>query len=553
MNKYLFSLLSITLLAFIFIYSCSAEEEDTTPPPGLVQTPKPEPEPAATTQYTLTVSAGEGGTVSTEGGTFDEGTEVTITAEANEGYEFIGWEGSDSTENSITITLNEVETLNALFQPKPSIFVSLSERYSTINETTRYFSLTNTFKRYISLQEGTYLYNITGHRYSNFDAVSYDINEDGKLDLFWFGMSDKIWGLGGGSHSNGKYFIISDYFNKNAPYEIIEFNSIIEFAAGGVNAQDIDGDGVKEILIYSNNVHQIDNFGSGIFITDTSNPPEELGTVILKIDNNFNLISENIVGTPKVIHRGSSGDVDNDGDIDILNFPSGHPENQTIEQKFPTMLYNDGLGNFTEELIFKNTSLEDYYWSMDATTSHLFDVDGDGFLDIIFAKHIGVSAEPPPVIQGVNFFIIENTTILWGDGSGKFSWEVRAELTLLNELNCFQTVMGMGFTDYDNDGDIDLVIQTTRYYNNYILNLFENKGDRLFEDVTINKIEGYYSFENEHLGDMGEMMSIDKDGDGDYDLVPKDVKIFCCYSGGYNYANDVYWENIGGSFIRRIN
>ena len=43
------------------------EEEDTTPPPQ-VQQPTPEPEPQAPTQYTLTVTAGEGGTVSTEGG-----------------------------------------------------------------------------------------------------------------------------------------------------------------------------------------------------------------------------------------------------------------------------------------------------------------------------------------------------------------------------------------------------------------------------------------------------------------------------------------------------
>ena len=43
-----------------------------------------------TVQYTLTVSASEGGTISTEGGTYDEGTEVTITATPSEGYFFCG-------------------------------------------------------------------------------------------------------------------------------------------------------------------------------------------------------------------------------------------------------------------------------------------------------------------------------------------------------------------------------------------------------------------------------------------------------------------------------
>lgn len=109
---YLLSILN--LAAITLIYSCSTEEENTPPPPSIVATP--EPEPPAPTQYTLTVTAGEGGTVSTEGGTYDEGTEVTITATPDEGYDFVGWEGSDSTENSLTITLNSNESFNALFE-----------------------------------------------------------------------------------------------------------------------------------------------------------------------------------------------------------------------------------------------------------------------------------------------------------------------------------------------------------------------------------------------------------------------------------------------------
>jgi hypothetical protein len=105
--------IAFALTAFLILYSCSAEEEDTTPPPSVVATP--EPEPQAPTQYTLTVTAGEGGTVSTEGGTYDEGTEVTITATPAEGYEFVGWEGNDSTEASLTVTLGANTTLNAIF------------------------------------------------------------------------------------------------------------------------------------------------------------------------------------------------------------------------------------------------------------------------------------------------------------------------------------------------------------------------------------------------------------------------------------------------------
>ena len=55
--------------------------------------------------YTLTVSAGEGGSVSTEGGEYEEGTEVTITATPDEGYDFVGWsDGDTSLERSISLS-----------------------------------------------------------------------------------------------------------------------------------------------------------------------------------------------------------------------------------------------------------------------------------------------------------------------------------------------------------------------------------------------------------------------------------------------------------------
>ena len=110
--KFSLSLLSICILSFILIYSCSTEEEESVAP--VVQTPQPEPEPDPV-EYSLTVSAADGGTVSTEGGTYDEGTEVTITASANEGYRFDGWEGVESNESTLTLTVNSDTELSPIF------------------------------------------------------------------------------------------------------------------------------------------------------------------------------------------------------------------------------------------------------------------------------------------------------------------------------------------------------------------------------------------------------------------------------------------------------
>ncbi|MGC6415258.1 MAG: BspA family leucine-rich repeat surface protein [Bacteroidia bacterium] len=138
MKKFVFYLI-IALSAFVFIYSCSTEEEETTLPPSTVQTPEPETEP---TQYTLTVTAAEGGSVSTEGGTFDEGTEVTITATPAEGYQFIGWEGSDSDSNSISISITSDLTLQANFSQAYTLEINQGEGGSIIGEAGAYTSET---------------------------------------------------------------------------------------------------------------------------------------------------------------------------------------------------------------------------------------------------------------------------------------------------------------------------------------------------------------------------------------------------------------------------
>jgi hypothetical protein len=77
----------LLVLVFLSLLSCSTEDDKPTP------------------QYILTVTSGEGGTVSTEGGTYDEGTDITIIATADEFYTFSGWEGNDSNEKSITIQI----------------------------------------------------------------------------------------------------------------------------------------------------------------------------------------------------------------------------------------------------------------------------------------------------------------------------------------------------------------------------------------------------------------------------------------------------------------
>ena len=207
--KKLFSLLSI----FAIVLSCSSDETST----------PVSPPPAPVAKYTITLSAGEGGTVSTTGGEYeagqtvsvtatpqgeylfkdwsdgntdatrtitvssnstltanfekkkypltvniegegevieeivntgrttdyDSGTTVKLTAVPAEGWEFVGWTGAlESTELEVQLLVSEAKEVNTEFVL--SGFVSKSERYSDINETTGYFGKSKNFLSWFS-------------------------------------------------------------------------------------------------------------------------------------------------------------------------------------------------------------------------------------------------------------------------------------------------------------------------------------------------------------------------------------------------------------------
>jgi len=102
MRKLLF-LLSI----FAIVLSCSSDETSTPVTPL----------PAPIVKYTITLSAGEGGTVSTTGGEYEAGQTVSVTATPQGEYLFKDW--SDGNTNATrTITVNSNTTLTANFEKK---------------------------------------------------------------------------------------------------------------------------------------------------------------------------------------------------------------------------------------------------------------------------------------------------------------------------------------------------------------------------------------------------------------------------------------------------
>ncbi|MDA9016229.1 BspA family leucine-rich repeat surface protein [Flavobacteriaceae bacterium] len=68
--------------------------------------------------FELVVSPGEGGSVNTSGGSFESGSSVSITATPESEYLFVGWTGTESTDNPLTITVNSNQEISPVFEKK---------------------------------------------------------------------------------------------------------------------------------------------------------------------------------------------------------------------------------------------------------------------------------------------------------------------------------------------------------------------------------------------------------------------------------------------------
>ncbi|MCH1444624.1 MAG: hypothetical protein L7U31_04325 [Flavobacteriaceae bacterium] len=68
-----------------------------------------------TPKYILTATAGEGGSVDPSTGSFNSGTQVSITATPNSGYTFSGW-SNGWTDNPKTFKINSDIDATAVFK-----------------------------------------------------------------------------------------------------------------------------------------------------------------------------------------------------------------------------------------------------------------------------------------------------------------------------------------------------------------------------------------------------------------------------------------------------
>jgi len=560
------------LTAFLILYSCSTEEEDTTPPPSVVKptTPEPEPEPEVT-QYTLTVTAGEGGTVSTEGGTYDEGTEVTITATPAEGYEFIGWEGSDSIETSLTLNIVANSTIQALFKKSEIFFESKAPVYSSINQTVdkiiensyypgEVMSTQEMFDKF-DLKDGCNEFGncSTNYQLGGVHMLYFDFNNDNKLDLFGFLHNNSNGWITG----KGKFIVVENVLNED--YKVNYYDSENYFAVR-LFLNDFNGDGRLDILVSNEDRH---DDGNGNWYKPEMTP---LQILYFNDDGTFQIEE---IGNPTSTHDLATGDIDNDGDIDIINFEWVYDKQVGGEWELnytsvPVFHINKGNGeyetnitNFAQGKLIKDKNGVGYV----ATNVELFDINNDGCLDLIHGwtnegyrgMPFGEQEYAFIEVEGERKYFQRDFTILYGNCTGNYDL-AKSDAYFFqspNGINSKAGYFGCSFLDVDNDGDFD-IISKEQYPVSYPnlagqgLRVIINNGDNFYINDDI--ITPYVLLKSVSNGqsptdfpDFGQTKLYDADDDGDYDIFPFGINGMEVNNAAVN--GKVYWENQGGKFI----
>ena len=409
----------------------------------------------------------------------------------------------------------------------PVLFQSKAPSYSGVNNTV------GSLKKNYFYPGFNHIETLEGFRSNMKNSTFLDFDRDGQLDLFSILFSQGEGYAYAGSCSS-KIKIVKNIFTDNK--EEFIYDSPYNWGVSDVHLNDFNGDGSLEVVVGSNNSHQCGSY-NGIINGN------EIPISIFYINSDGTYVVDYIT-PPTSVHDLASGDLDNDGDIDIFYFTLNDTQSQ--EKERPYILLNDGNGNFNISDSFLNL-----YPNMYNQSFGLLDLNNDNILDL--------------AVAGDEWSQRGNNTagfrVYWGLGSATFDTNVYSELT--NEWLEYADFdfnrifyQGISFTDYNNDSYYDIIINGSPDYKGEFLFILTNNGDQTFTDLTIDTFDEFYTYSGQQGGpnELGfgnptfrTVVVYDKDNDGDFDLVPSESE-WDYLSGPWN--GSFYYENNTGSFVR---
>lgn len=207
-----------------------------------------------------------------------------------------------------------------------------------------------------------------------------------------------------------------------------------------------------------------------------------------------------------------TGDVDNDGDRDVFI---------TTDRRFRNYLFvNNGDGTFTDISVAAGISLD----TAESASAAFGDYNKDGYLDIFVSNWcVDFVMDPipiPPYPSYPNFFYINN-------GDNTFT----NKATEFGMVNPISASLGVVFSDYDMDGDADILVAND-------FGQHDNEENELFQNqYPVDTFLNISDPTNFNYGMNGMGMAVgDYDEDGDFDYYITNMK------------RNVLMRNDGGSF-----
>ena len=633
-------------LSLLLLITCSKDSaEDNSPvyvpPPTNTTNPT-----TSITQYTLAVSAGDGGSVSTTGGTYNDGTSVSITATPSEGYGFIGWNGSDSSSSTISVTLTANTTIEALFGQLPqltlpntpskmftkgvgdtlSIGFSHSGGYKSTSLSAEYGSVSIISEPNEGDTEGNIVIEYTVNTVENVDRMTTIAGFD-DIEISISG-SDDLTNTSTYQVRSQPEPIYKDYLKPS--HDLVNSRVAINPALirflnekdnsqedrclsvngglnqfgnlsddyGGIAFADVNGDGyddmflhpvytegsamnfssrkVKlELYLYEDGeyifsemvfesmtpelylvrkilVGDYDNDGDPDFFTAAYGIDDGLGVNTEKslfIINNYNVngtFNYKEVAVNEGSHSAASGDIDNDGDLDIFQV-----SRLGVTQPYTPFLKNIGnfeleswsnyiTGDFNEtdttRNIFFSDELDQYFWNAPYTSWHynyfngdndletsseLFDVNKDGYIDLIVGGNEWTGA----------------FRVIWGSENGyntnNISYVPSPETPASFPMG---HLVDIRVSDLNQDGINEIILNRTgggylsnnenlvNFYDGWYIQVLSLNNELELIDITDSILEDFYSDEPEdYCGNLDNnwiywLVIDDYDNDGNLDI-----------------------------------
>ena len=384
--------------------------------------------------------------------------------------------------------------------------ISILDSISAINKTTSWYNTNKSFDQ---------IFDVFGSYYWGFESIGSSlIPYNTGTTATWSSSKSYYWNdLGTYLYTDltgdGKKDLWAYYWKNPWPtnaiglhlfseYEKDKYEADIQFGLTQVRkcvVTDFNNDKQKEVMLFSS------GYDGHPF------PGDSLGIFWVK-EKRYQYLNKDI----GYYHGGATGDINNDGLVDIVAYSGG----SAVIPIHPTCFINKGGGNFVlSKEIFKNFNQDgsDNYYTVE-----LFDIDGDGWLDLFLGGQEKLR-------------IIPNKNGVFDRANAKM---VQSEKGL--------ELMDIAFMDFDLDGKIDVLTMSNKGgYNGYGIRLFLNKGTE-FIDATSNYFD--VTSEDGQGGWIKWIHLFDYDYDGDVDVVGDGL--FGILNG--NKGRKIFWRNNNGKF-----